>query len=104
MEKNIERLIAQKKQPVKKFNNNPPKKEVPGPNNFRVEPKTKKKPANDESSDSDSESNHHVGNLKGQLHPNLAVAFGINSMVAPSTNQNHQQQFQNYQTRKMYNS
>jgi hypothetical protein len=30
-------MIAQKKQPVKKFNNNPPKKEVPGPNNFKVE-------------------------------------------------------------------
>jgi hypothetical protein len=30
-------MIAQKKQPVKKFNNNPPKKEVPGPNNFKIE-------------------------------------------------------------------
>lgn len=70
MEKNIERLIAQKKQPVKKFNNNPPKKEVPGPNNFRVEPKSKKKAANEDSASSDSDTNNYnVGNLKGQLHP-----------------------------------
>ena len=93
MEKNIERLIAQKKPPIKKFNNNPPKKEVPGPNTFRPDIKGKKKAANEDSADSESDTitnNFTTGNFKGQLHPHLGAAFGMNSIMATSTVQNHQ--------------
>ena len=97
MEKNIERLIAQKKPPIKKFNNNPPKKEVPGPNTFRPDIKGKKKAANEDSADSESDTitnNFTTGNFKGQLHPNLGAAFGMNSNMATSTVQNHQNHHQ----------
>ena len=76
MEKTIERLIAQKKQPIKKFNNNPPKKEVPGPNTFKPDIKGKKKAANEDSASEDSDSqtnNYTVGNFRGQLHPNMGT-------------------------------
>jgi predicted RNase H-like nuclease (RuvC/YqgF family) len=107
MEKKIERLIAIKKPPVKKFNNNPPKKEVPGPTVIPPDTWGKKKQVatdNSETGSSDSESNtqYNAGQLRGQLHPQLQAALGLReSIAAPS--QNYQQQFQNYQVRKMYN-
>lgn len=94
MEKNIERLIAQKKQPIKKFNNNPPKKEVPPPNTYLANAKKQKKVTNDEESGSDYETTTNndqtAAHLKGaQWHPHLQAALGMTSMGATSV-LNHQ--------------
>ena len=61
-------MVAQKKQPIKKFNNNPPKKEVNSANCFKVDTKKQTKTTNENECESDTDSNfkNNTGPLKGQ--------------------------------------
>ena len=64
-------MINTKKKPVKKFNNNPPKKEVPGPNTFNATKDSKRMGQMSITN----ESEYNTGQIFGSLHPNIQGAL-----------------------------
>ena len=105
-------MIETKKQPEKKFNNNPPRKEIPGPNPMAaaVNPTGKQPKIGDESQEYQTGANNLLGGMSVTQALKNAYSTGelmtINEMpsTATSNHKAYEMQFMNYQIKKMYDN
>ena len=103
-------MIETKRQPEKKFNNNPPRKEIPGPNPMAGNPSGKMPKIGDDSQDYQTGANNMLGGMSVTEALKNAYSTGelmtINEMpsTATSNHKAYEMQFMNYQIKKMYDN
>lgn len=119
IQQKVDEMIETKRQPEKRFNNNPPRKEVPGPNPMAQQNLNGKnsKTIGDESQEYLTGANNLLGGMSVtdalknanvyNSTENLMTIHEMPSMQHNGSSSNHkayEAQFMNYQIKKMYNN